>query len=68
MPVGVKLICGDPEGEGMTPPALIGKAIAAEAPVEYEAIAGTTHFLQIEKPRECIRAMEPFLARHGIRA
>jgi pimeloyl-ACP methyl ester carboxylesterase len=68
MPVGVKLICGDPEGEGMTPPALIGKAIAAEAPVEYKAIPGTTHFLQIEKPHECIRAMEPFLARHGIRA
>ena len=28
----------------------------------YEAIPDTTHFLQIERPDECIRAMETFLA------
>lgn len=66
MPVEVKLICADPDGSEMMPPAKIGKAIAEEAPVEYEAIPHTTHFLQIEKPQECIRAMESFLVRHGV--
>jgi pimeloyl-ACP methyl ester carboxylesterase len=63
MPVAVKLVCADPVGGG--PPALIGRALAAEASVEYEPIAGTSHFLQIERPQECIRAMEAFLVKHG---
>lgn len=61
MPVPVKLICADPIGGG--PPALIGRALAAEAGVEYEAIPVTSHFLQIERPQECIRAMESFLVK-----
>jgi pimeloyl-ACP methyl ester carboxylesterase len=67
MPVGVKLICGDPTLENAAP-ALIGKALAEEARVDYEAIPDTTHFLQIERPAECIRSMEQFLAKHGIAA
>jgi pimeloyl-ACP methyl ester carboxylesterase len=63
MPVAVKLICADPADGG--PPALIGRTLAGEAGVEYEAVAGTSHFLQIERPRECVRAMESFLAAHG---
>jgi pimeloyl-ACP methyl ester carboxylesterase len=62
MPVPVKLICADPVGGG--PPALIGRALAQEAGVEYEAIPGASHFLQIERPQECIRAMESFLVKH----
>jgi pimeloyl-ACP methyl ester carboxylesterase len=65
MPVAVKLICADPNLE-MAAPALIGKALAEEARVDYEAIAETTHFLQIERPDECVRSMEQFLAGHGI--
>ncbi len=42
------------------------QAAAAEAGVEYQAIPGTTHFLQIEKPRECIAAMESFLRAEGV--
>lgn len=65
----VKLVCGDPHMEGAGAPALIGKAIAEETPsIEYEAIPGTTHFLQIERPNECIRAMESFLKKHGVSA
>ncbi|HEY6419411.1 MAG TPA: alpha/beta hydrolase [Candidatus Binataceae bacterium] len=67
-PVPVKLICGDPEIDGAMPPALIGRAMAAELPLAYEAIPGTTHFLQIERPAECARAMESFLAAHGLAA
>jgi pimeloyl-ACP methyl ester carboxylesterase len=68
MPVAVKLICADPAGGERMPPALIGKAIAEEARVEYEAIPATTHFLQIEQPRECVRSMEAFLTKHGLTA
>jgi pimeloyl-ACP methyl ester carboxylesterase len=42
--------------------------MAAELPLAYEAIPGTTHFLQIERPAECVRAMESFLAAHGLAA
>jgi len=61
MPVAVKLICADPVDGGA--PALMGRALAAEAALEYESIAGTSHFLQIERPQDCIRAMEAFLVR-----
>jgi pimeloyl-ACP methyl ester carboxylesterase len=67
MPVAVKLICADPNLE-MAVPALIGKALAEETRVDYEAIPETTHFLQIERPAECIRSMEQFLAKNGITA
>ncbi|HEY1850162.1 MAG TPA: alpha/beta hydrolase [Candidatus Binataceae bacterium] len=65
MPVAIKLICADPQLENATP-ALIGRALAEEAHVAYEAIADTTHFLQIERPAKCIQAMEEFLAQNGI--
>jgi len=65
LPLPVKLICADPESEDTGPPALVGRAMAAELPIEYEAIPKTTHFLQIERPRECIRAVETFLSAHG---
>ncbi len=64
----VKLIGADPHIEGAGAPALISKAIAEEMPVEYEAIPNTSHFLQIEQPEECVRAMETFLAKHGMAA
>ena len=65
MPVPVELICADPYAEDAGPPALIGRAIATELPIEYESIPDTSHFLQIERPQECIRATEAFLTRHG---
>lgn len=64
--VPVKLICADPHIEGARAPALIGQAMAEELSIEYEAIPDTSHFLQIERPAECIRAMESFLAKHGL--
>jgi pimeloyl-ACP methyl ester carboxylesterase len=64
----VKLIGADPNIEGASVPGLLSKAVAEETAVEYEAIPDTTHFLQIEKPEECIRAMETFLATHGMAA
>ncbi len=66
MPVAVKLICGDPEAAEATPPARLGQAVAMETGLPYEAIPGTSHFLQIEKPAECIAAMESFLREQGV--
>ena len=67
-PVPVKLVCGDPTIAEAMPPALIGRAMAEELGLPYEAIPGTTHFLQIERPVECIRAVESFLAPLGLAA
>jgi pimeloyl-ACP methyl ester carboxylesterase len=50
------------------PPALIGRALARQHRLPYEAIPGTTHFLQIEEPEKCLRAMESFLAPLGLAA
>ncbi|HUY29073.1 MAG TPA: alpha/beta hydrolase [Candidatus Binataceae bacterium] len=68
LPVPVKLICGDPDLPQVMPPALIGRELAREHGLPYEAILGTTHFLQIERPEECIRAMDSFLAEFGLAA
>lgn len=62
--VPVKLVCGDPSLDDVMPPALIGRALAEEHGFEYEAIPDTTHFLQIERPVECVRAVEIFLRQH----
>ena len=66
--VPVKLICADPELEDVRAPALTSRAMAEELSLEYEAIPGTTHFLQVEQPLECIRAMESFLSKYGLSA
>jgi pimeloyl-ACP methyl ester carboxylesterase len=50
------------------PPALIGRALAKQHGLPYEAIPGTTHFLQIEEPEKCVQAMESFLAPLGLAA
>jgi len=67
-PVPVKLVCGDPTLDDVGPPTLIGLAMAEELGLPYEAIADTSHFLQIERPAECIRAVESFLAPLGLAA
>ena len=64
----VKIIGADPDIEGPSIPGLLSRAVAAETRIDYEAIPDTTHFLQVEKPEACIRAMESFLAKHGMKA
>jgi len=43
------------------------EALAQELGYAYEAIPGTGHLLQIQKPEECRRAMLTFLDEQGIR-
>lgn len=61
VPVAVKLIGADPDDEEATPPARLARAAAGQFGLAYEAIPRTSHFLQIERPRECVVAMETFL-------
>jgi pimeloyl-ACP methyl ester carboxylesterase len=57
------LIGGDPAHPWATPPAPGCKAIHDELGIDYVMIEDTTHFLQIEKPAACRRALEDFIAR-----
>lgn len=64
--IPIKLICADPDAADAQMPSIIGRAMAAELPVEYDAIPDTTHFLQIEAPERCLQALEAFLSKHRI--
>jgi pimeloyl-ACP methyl ester carboxylesterase len=63
----VKLIGADPELKGQPPTGLANQALAREEGYAYEAVAGTGHLLQVEKPEECRRAMLAFLDEAGVR-
>ena len=62
----VKLIAADPEAPGAPAPAFANKALTKGPGYPYEAIPGTSHLLQIQKPAECRRAMLAFLDEHRI--
>ena len=47
----VKLIAADPAARGAPAPAFANRALAEDLGYEYEAIPGTGHLLQIQKPR-----------------
>ncbi|HTT75553.1 MAG TPA: alpha/beta hydrolase [Candidatus Binataceae bacterium] len=65
IPVAVKLICADPNVEGQVPAQLCAALAAATPSLEYAMLPGSTHFLQIERPAECARLMQDFLAAQG---
>jgi pimeloyl-ACP methyl ester carboxylesterase len=65
MPVAVKLICADPSVEGQVPAQICAALAAATPSLDYTMLPGSTHFLQIERPLECVRLMEAFLAEQG---
>jgi pimeloyl-ACP methyl ester carboxylesterase len=62
----VKLIGADPEAPGAPAPAFANRALAEDFGYAYEAIPGTGHLLQIQKPEECRRAMLVFLDEVGV--
>lgn len=63
----VKLIAADPEA-ARSPTAHANRALAAEQGYAYEAVPGTGHMLQIEKPQECVEALRRFLHDSGMEA
>ncbi len=62
------LIGADTAVEGQQAPAFLTEGLARDQRIPYAMIPDSTHFLQIERPREALRAMEIFLARQGINA
>ena len=63
----VKMIAADPEARAAPAPAFANQALAEELGYVYEAVPGTGHLLQIQKPAECRRAMLAFLDERRIR-
>ncbi len=64
----VKLIGADPEAERAPATARANRALGTELGYDYQAIPGTGHLLQIEKPVECAAALTGFLSENGIKA
>ena len=62
----VMLIGADPALKGAPATALTNQALGQENGYDYASVPGTGHLLQIEKPAECARLVESFLARCGI--
>jgi pimeloyl-ACP methyl ester carboxylesterase len=60
------LIGADPVCPHAGAPARICRAIHDELGMDYRMIAGTSHFLQIEKPSACRHVLSNFLARHRL--
>lgn len=59
----VKVIASDPSNPAAYVPSLGDGQLAV---VEYETIAGTTHFLQLEAPAACVRAVLAYLRRRRL--
>ena len=68
LPVPLFLIGADPRVEGQQAPAFLTEGLASDQGLPYAMIPDTTHFLQIERPLEALRAMENFLSGQGINA
>lgn len=60
-PMPLFLIGADTRLEGQQAPALLTECLAEDQKLPYAMIPDTTHFLQIERPAETLRAMENFL-------
>ena len=56
-----KLIGADPDLKGNVPTGVANQALAQENGYKYDAIPGTGHLLQVERPEECRQSMLAFL-------
>jgi pimeloyl-ACP methyl ester carboxylesterase len=63
----VKLIGADPGLPGAPATAATNQALGLENGYDYAVVPGTGHLAQIEKPADCARLVEDFLATCGVR-
>ena len=61
----VKFIASDPDDENACAPAFVNQALHAEFGHPYEAVPGSTHMLQMDKPAECAAIVTAFLDEVG---
>ena len=64
----VKLIAADPELQQGPPTGAANQALARENGIDFVAVQGAGHMLQIERPDICREALLAFIAGHGIKA
>ena len=64
----VKLIIADPELQQGPPTGAANRALARENGIDFVAVQGAGHLLQIERPDICREALLAFIAAHGIKA
>ncbi|MDP6175329.1 MAG: alpha/beta hydrolase [Rhodospirillales bacterium] len=64
----VKLIGADPDMERAPATARTNQALGEEMGYDYEAVPGTGHLLQIEKPVECAAVLRNFLKENKLTA
>ncbi len=62
----VKIFGADPAYPYGPPTGRVNQAYARENGVDYVAVLGTSHMLQIERPDICREALLAFLAAHGM--
>jgi pimeloyl-ACP methyl ester carboxylesterase len=62
----VKLIGADPNMRGAPATAHANQALGRENGYDYSIVENAGHMLQIEKPAECARATQEFLAKCGL--
>lgn len=63
----VRLIGADPNMKGGPATALTNQALGLENGYDYAFVPGTGHLLQIERPADCARLVEEFIAKWGLR-
>jgi pimeloyl-ACP methyl ester carboxylesterase len=64
LPGPLTVIGADPDRPDAEIPPLINRLLADR--IDYRPISDSSHFLQIERPLECVAAMEDFLRRHKL--
>lgn len=64
LPGPLMVIGADPDQPDAEIPPLINRLLADK--IEYRAIPDSSHFLQVERPLECVAAVEDFLRRHEL--
>lgn len=65
LPVPVFLLGGDPDSDWPSPVSKIVAEIARETGLPYELVPDSSHLLQIERPAECVAALEGWLKSEG---
>lgn len=61
----LKIIASDPEDPNARSPGLVNRALHDMYGHEWEAVPGTTHMLQLEKPEQCATILTAFLDQNG---
>ena len=61
----VKFITSDPDDPNARSPGLVNRALHEEFGHPYEVVPGTTHMVQVEKPKECADMVIAFLEESG---